>query len=555
MTRETKIGMVVAVSFLSLVGLVVVAKWRGGATPTANLAQNGKPGEKAPAKSAAPEGNPPTNSPVVQAGGANLRASQIESNPPMQLPKNTQEATQPLIVQPIESSNVPSSNPSSSNPASVPLPAPPTVSSNLTLPPAPNTSEERLKNLQTQIKQDGNTTLPALPVLPSASSTLPLPPPPLPEPAKKIDDAIAGAFGKIDEAQNKAAKTVDSAILKGNDELNKGLDRANVAVNKGNDFVNQKIDASINRANQGIDKTNAAANNAVQSGVNKLDNLLGKLDNNINKGLDSANRGLDNLNSKLTLPPPAAVEIGVGSASLPPITNSNTGGANPPPVPMAAPQNSFPAIPAPTAIDVRPTIPAPSNPLPMVAANNSGFTIPAPGKNSEVRVTSDAVRNYQIRGGETFAALSKAYYGSEKYASALQAFNRDFTPNLNPSNLQPGQMVRIPSEQFLQERYASALSPSLGSATVAAIGTAPVSINPPVPVASTRPTAPPPPTADPTKSYRVPAQGQFIFEIARQTMSDGNRWSEIYRLNPMVDPTQPIPGNTILRLPSNANVP
>ncbi len=549
MTRETKIGIVVAVSFLSLVGLVVVTKYRRGANPSPDLAHNAKPGEPKPVKMPVPEGNPPNKEgPIVQAGGANLRPSQIDSNPPLPLPKSTQETMQPLIVQPNLSNN--------QTPVPAPLTATASVESNL--PQAPNSADERLKSLQAQIKQDTQAALPvlpALPALPNPGATLPLPPPPLPEPVAKVDETIGNAFNKLDETQRKAAQIVDSAITKGNDEINKGVNRVDVAINKGNDFLNQKVDDSIKRANQGIDKANNAANNAVQGGVNKLDALLGKLNNNINKGIDSANKGLDNLDKKLTLPPPAAVQIDVGGRALPPITNSNAAGTNPPPIPMTATQNPFPALPAPQGNEPRPAIPAPTSPLPMLAANNTGnFTIPAPNKTGvEPRVTSDTVRNYQIRGGETFASLSKAYYGSERYANALQAFNRDFNPSVGV-NLQPGQIVRVPSEQLLQDRYAGAIAPGLGATTVAGIGAAPVSISPPAPVASSRPLNPPA-TADPTKSYRVPAQGQFIFDIARQTMGDGNRWSEIYRLNPMVDPTQPIPGNTVLRLPSNANIP
>jgi hypothetical protein len=46
----------------------------------------------------------------------------------------------------------------------------------------------------------------------------------------------------------------------------------------------------------------------------------------------------------------------------------------------------------------------------------------------------------------------------------------------------------------------------------------------------------------------------MLFEIARQTLGDGHRWSEIYRLNPEIRPELAIPGGTQLRLPADARV-
>jgi hypothetical protein len=92
---------------------------------------------------------------------------------------------------------------------------------------------------------------------------------------------------------------------------------------------------------------------------------------------------------------------------------------------------------------------------------------------------------------------------------------------------------------MLKERY----SPFIEDAAPAA------SLSTPAPIPMPRPA-----TSDPTKLYRVPAQGQFLFEIAIRTMGDGNRWTEIYRLNPNINPQQPIPGGTELRLPATARV-
>jgi nucleoid-associated protein YgaU len=56
------------------------------------------------------------------------------------------------------------------------------------------------------------------------------------------------------------------------------------------------------------------------------------------------------------------------------------------------------------------------------------------------------------------------------------------------------------------------------------------------------------------KTYRVRAPGEPLFEIARRTLGNGNRWSEIYALNPQLRPELPIPEGTILRMPPDAQV-
>jgi len=168
------------------------------------------------------------------------------------------------------------------------------------------------------------------------------------------------------------------------------------------------------------------------------------------------------------------------------------------------------------------------------------------------------MQSYQVRGGETFASVSQHAYGSDKYAAALQMYNRDYGPNRSVTTLQPGQSVLVPPLQFLQERYASAIGDARSNITNVSVAPVsinpPVAINPPVPVPMNN-NSPPQPTTDATKTYRVPAEGQLLYAIALQTMGDGNRWSEIYRLNPNLQPLQPVPGGTMLRLPSNARVP
>jgi nucleoid-associated protein YgaU len=74
------------------------------------------------------------------------------------------------------------------------------------------------------------------------------------------------------------------------------------------------------------------------------------------------------------------------------------------------------------------------------------------------------------------------------------------------------------------------------------------------PIATSRPAPPPagtvPARTTPTDEYRVIAKdGEQIREVARKTLGDANAWRKLWDLNPDVDPTQPIPAGTTLRVP------
>jgi hypothetical protein len=54
--------------------------------------------------------------------------------------------------------------------------------------------------------------------------------------------------------------------------------------------------------------------------------------------------------------------------------------------------------------------------------------------------------------------------------------------------------------------------------------------------------------------YQVPKNGETFWEIARKTLGNPNRWSEIRRLNPQLDPKYPVPGGTNLKMPADARI-
>jgi nucleoid-associated protein YgaU len=62
------------------------------------------------------------------------------------------------------------------------------------------------------------------------------------------------------------------------------------------------------------------------------------------------------------------------------------------------------------------------------------------------------------------------------------------------------------------------------------------------------------PSAQSTPLYRVHEGGETMYEIARRTLGNGARWTEISRLNPRFDPKEVIPAGSTLQLPKDAHV-
>jgi hypothetical protein len=179
----------------------------------------------------------------------------------------------------------------------------------------------------------------------------------------------------------------------------------------------------------------------------------------------------------------------------------------------------------------------------------------APGPNrsgaSAPRVESSSTEPYQIKAGDTLEQISKGKYNSENYAKALLQYNRERVqpaPGLlrNPPVLEAGKSLQIPNLADLEKFYPQLipnLQPQrvLGQPTVA------------------RPAAVLPVSASDAgpggKTYRVKAGGERLWNIARTTLGKAERWGDIYRLNPQLSPELPVPAGTLLRLPPEARAP
>jgi hypothetical protein len=170
-----------------------------------------------------------------------------------------------------------------------------------------------------------------------------------------------------------------------------------------------------------------------------------------------------------------------------------------------------------------------------------------------------------------FAALSRRFYGTDKYADALLAYNRDHRIALangdklmaNPPVLTAGQQVWSPPANVLENVYLAKQrpAPTPGPGPVAPVARipSPISIGNPSPLPQTQvagnanpgvvvaQNAPPAPRGP---NYVVQnTNGEFILDIAERQLGSRSRWGEIYRLNLNVVPENRIPPGTELKMP------
>ncbi len=243
--------------------------------------------------------------------------------------------------------------------------------------------------------------------------------------------------------------------------------------------------------------------------------------------------------------------IGTGPAPKPPVVTPEF--VSPPP----APPLNVGTPPAPPVIDLTPTIGAPRPPVNLDPAPPVGT--PKPPVDAPKRDEFDEDW-HTPKAGDTFAMISREYYKSPDYAQALEAYNKD--RRKGGENI-----VRVPPLWVLEEKFPAMTKTEprpAPAATAAPMAPAPGGRSSGVDFepaegrsigSSTPPSRPAPaPAVTPASStndeYRVQAAtGETIREIANKLYGDANTWKRLWDMNPTVDPTQPIPTGTTLRLP------
>jgi hypothetical protein len=193
-----------------------------------------------------------------------------------------------------------------------------------------------------------------------------------------------------------------------------------------------------------------------------------------------------------------------------------------------------------------PTTPA-KEPEPIPVGRPPSAAVPpvpvaaSPTRQSAPDVVSYTEETYVANAGDSYQSISRAKYGTESYAHALYLFNRSHPlageEVSKGENVKPRQSIYLPPAEILQNRYAEAVG---GAKTGAASG---------VSVGTTSQRA-----GTALRGYRVAAGGEKLYDIAARLLGDGNRWVEIRDQNPGWNPALPIPGGTTLTVPGEARL-
>jgi LysM repeat protein len=230
---------------------------------------------------------------------------------------------------------------------------------------------------------------------------------------------------------------------------------------------------------------------------------------------------------------PAVPSIGGGTAGAAPSAPPAPPDFGPtvPAGPSAPAGPAAPADPKFTPAGGGPKTATPAHdPVPTTGAGGTTmeFTKPAGGAPAAVPektpTTSYDVDIYHPKPGDTYESISREFYNDTRYASALQAYNR---------NRQAQGTVDVPPLHIVK-RYTPGTpadaTPTWGSAG----GTA-------------RTTG--------ARTYTVPQGGMSLATVAKSLLGSEQRWRELYDLNPQVTNPSQVPAGTELKLPTDARNP
>jgi hypothetical protein len=160
---------------------------------------------------------------------------------------------------------------------------------------------------------------------------------------------------------------------------------------------------------------------------------------------------------------------------------------------------------------------------------------------------------YTAQTSDTFTTLSQKFYSDAKYAQALQQYNFDRT---GLDAIRSGSTVRVPPVRVLERKHPAAIPGFTQTTAVAANPANSKPVNRPaamgLPQSVGDPATFPSPRPDMGSEYTVRNAPKTLRDIAKETMGTSDKWNLIFRLNRWVNPDEPIPVDTKLRMPSDA---
>jgi hypothetical protein len=551
MTRETKIGLVIGCSFLILVGLVVASKWRGGDDPSEEQ------GDRSP--------------------DVKLAQVQIEIKDKDGTKKNDKHGVLP-VAPPQKKKDADKGGLRNVNDLQMQAPIGFGVS-----------DQDKIAQLQAEIQKDKK--LPLLPALPlpapqndlkpfGDNSSVYIAPMPIerkdgfiapPMPVERKDGFIAPP-GPLDRKDGFIAPPTPVDV-----QLKPVDKKEPFAVGAPNGFGQDPMPLPIKpfedkKGPGGVEMPpNFGPINKDPQTFKPLDEKKGPGGIELPPNFGANNKDLQPFKPLDDKKGPGGIELppnfGKDPAPIKPFDDKKGPGGVEMPPNFGALSGPFPAKPpevpplVPTAKDP-PIKPVDKGPIPTIPPFNTNTSTPpinVGGKAPLPPVRDSSPDLYECRTGETsFAALSQRLYGSDRYADALQAYNRTHSGllkngallSLNPPILNPGQQILVPQKELLDRevRTPTVVAPA---APTPAVKLAPVS---PVGGVATAPIAP---SIGGGRSYVVRnPNGESILDIAEQALGKRDRWTDIYRLNQTNPNVQPqsllrIPAGTDLKLPGN----
>jgi hypothetical protein len=229
--------------------------------------------------------------------------------------------------------------------------------------------------------------------------------------------------------------------------------------------------------------------------------------------------------------------------------------AKPPPLPTPTPTPTLSEVkptPTPPPLEVKPLPPVAPPPAPREPIVGAGGTAPAPAPTPPVvglptatpptpvieAKTEYDVDLYRPHGGDTYATVSKAYYGGAEFAGALQAFNRNQPiERIGEVQVPPVHVIRKfanprggdpTPDRFTPTRPAATDDGPEWGAPGAALGGQTV-----------------------YTLFKVPRAGMTLKDVAKVFFDSERSWAKLNNSrNPKFDPDEELPVGTQLQVPT-----
>lgn len=228
----------------------------------------------------------------------------------------------------------------------------------------------------------------------------------------------------------------------------------------------------------------------------------------------------------------------------------------PPDIGLPAPPPMIPTTPKPDPAAIglpsAPAAPAVSGPTPTPGISITP-PIGVPDANSvrsaDVRMDSYEEEWYRCQNDDTLEKISQKFFYTPKYGQALRLYNLDRQNSEafraeNPQ-LRQGLIVRVPPARVLEWKYPAAL----GLKPAAASSPAGVTVSNPNPGASIGAAAPARADTTAPNEYKVERPNMTLRDIAKEKLGNSDQWQRIFRLNRWLNPQEPVPEGTMIYLP------